>query len=361
MICPATDHVTREWTEAVRAHAARDRLPLSASLELTRRCNFRCAHCYLGDQSEQHALAKWEQSGAAVKQSLTEWAEAGCLYLTLTGGDPMLRPDFGEIYRHARELGMVITVFCNGTLVTDEILTLFQELPPRKVEISIYGATAATTAAVTGVPFAHPRAWEGIHKLHAAGIRLGLKTLLLTTNQHEFEAMEKQAAELGVDFRHDAALFPSLSDGSRAPLAFRVKPEEAVRRDVGTPERQQMWREKIDRTAVHPEDDRLYTCSAGLTAFHSDPFGTLSPCLMATHHQVLSQNRPFGDIWNGELTQIRDRKRSKPGGSFSGQWRGACTHCPAFNQLETGDEEQESEYMKQTTRLRYEAVAGERS
>jgi MoaA/NifB/PqqE/SkfB family radical SAM enzyme len=356
MTCPAVDHVTQEWTTEFRSRAARDRIPLSATLELTRRCNFRCAHCYLGDQACQNESAHQELSSQAIKGSLSEWVESGCLYLTLTGGDPMLRPDFKDIYRHARELGMVVTVFCNGTLVTDEIISLFQELPPRKVEISIYGATPETAAAVTGVPLAYQRAWEGIRKLRAGGIRIGLKTLLLTTNQHEFKAMEQQAEELGVGFRHDAALFPCLNDGSKVPLLFRVTPEEAVTHDLATSDRRQMWREKIERTAAFPEDNQLYSCSAGLTTFHADPFGGLSPCLMAKRYRIPAQTRSFQEVWADELTQIRHRKRSRPGGSFSGKWRGACAHCPAFNQLETGDEEEESEYMKKTTRLRYEAA-----
>ena len=345
-----------EWTAGFRARAAKSRAPIAATLELTRRCNLRCAHCYLGDQVEQHRLRDCELGTEAMKAALTEWVEAGCLYLTITGGDPMLRPDFDEIYRHARELGMVVAVFCNGTLVTDEMVALFRELPPRKVEISLYGSTAGTHDAVTGVPGSHAKAWAGIRRLHKAGIRIVLKTLLLTTNRHELEAMERQADEIGADFRHDAALFPRLSDGSVTPLSFRVAPEETVRSDLATPERRQMWREKIERTAAHPEDGRLYTCSAGLTSFHADPFGVLSPCLLALDYRCPSGNRSFHELWDGELEEIRHRRRTRAGGSFSGDLRGACTHCPAFNRLETGDEEQESDYMKQTTRLRFEAA-----
>ncbi len=351
-----SDTTTAEWTAGFRARAAKSRIPMAATLELTRRCNLRCAHCYLGDQAEQHRLRDHEMDSESVKSALTEWAAAGCLYLTITGGDPMLRPDFAGIYRHARERGMVVTVFGNGTLVTDEIVTLFRELPPRKMEISLYGATAETHDAVTEIPGSHARAWEGIRRLHAAGIRVVLKTLLLKTNLHEYEAMEVQALNLGVGFRHDAAIFPCLTNGSPAPLAFRISPEEAVRRDMATPGRRRMWREKIEKTAAHPEDGRLYTCSAGQTSFHADPFGVLSPCLMASHYDYRSEDLSFRELWRTGLDEIRRRQRTRPGGSFSGQWRGACTHCPAFNRLETGDEEQESDHMKRTTRLRYEAA-----
>ena len=184
----AVQNATREWTEAFRARAARTRTPVSATLELTRRCNLRCVHCYLGDQAEQHRLKDRELAAAAMKAAVSEWAQAGCLYLTLTGGEPLLRPDFPEIYRHARERGLVVTVFTNGTLVTEEIAGLFREFPPRKVEISLYGATAATHDGVTGVPGSHARAWAGIRRLQGAGVRVALKTVLMKSNLAEREA-----------------------------------------------------------------------------------------------------------------------------------------------------------------------------
>ena len=356
MTCPLTGYTTSEWTAGFRARAARSRTPISATLELTRRCNLRCIHCYLGDQAEQYRLRNRELGTAAVKSALSEWAAAGCLYLTLTGGDPLIRSDFAEVYRHARELGMVVSVFCNGTLLTDQLVALFREFPPRKVEVSLYGATAEIHEVVTRIPGSHARAWAGIRRLQQEGVRVVLKTVLMTVNRGEWKAMEQQAAEIGCGFRHDAAIFPELDGCVAAPLAWRVPPTEAVQCDMATPERRRMWREKIEQTSMHPEDDRLYTCSAGITAFHADPFGGLSPCLLAVDYHCCADGRPFAEVWSGELGALRQQKRTRPGGSFSGALRGACTHCPAFNRLETGDEECESDYMKQTTLLRYRAA-----
>ena len=352
----AVQTATREWNDAFRMRAAQARTPIAATLELTRRCNLRCVHCYLGDQADQHRLRDRELGAAAVKAAISEWAEAGCLYLTITGGEPLLRSDFSEIYRHARGLGLVVTVFTNGTLVTDEIAELFRELPPRKAEISLYGAAAATHDAIAGVPGSHARAWAGIRRLQASGVRVALKTVLMKPNLAEREDMERQAAEIGAAFRHDAAIFPCLHGGSRAPLALRVSPEEAVRADMATLARRAMWREKIERTVARPAADRLYACAAGRTFFHADPFGGLSPCVLAGNYGCDSAGRAFRELWNGALAEIRDRPRTRDGGSLSGDLRGACAHCPAFNRIETGDEETESEYMERTTRLRYEAA-----
>ena len=351
----ADQNAIRTWTAEFRVRAANGRIPVAATLELTRRCNLRCVHCYLGDQAAQHRLRDRELGSAAVCAAISEWAEAGCLYLTITGGEPLLRPDFAEIYRHARNLGLVVAVFSNGTLATDEIAALFRECPPRKVEISLYGATPETHDAVTGVPGSHARAWAGIRRLHAAGVRVALKTVLMKPNLAEREALERQAATIGAAFRHDAAIFPCL-DGAPAPLALRVSPEEAVQADLATGERRAMWRAKIEKTAAHPAGDRLYACSAGRSAFHADPFGGLSPCLLACDYRCEPAGRAFREVWDGELAAIQRRKRTRADGGFAGDLRGACTHCPAFNRLETGDEESESDYMKRTTALRYGAA-----
>ena len=76
---------------------------------------------------------------ARVLSVIDEITEAGCLSLLITGGEPLLRHDFSEIYRHAKKSGLLVTVFTNGTLITPAVIELFADLPPQIVEISLYG------------------------------------------------------------------------------------------------------------------------------------------------------------------------------------------------------------------------------
>lgn len=345
------------WQMGFRARAATRRLPLTANLELTSRCNLRCRHCYLGAPSEQPRKRTPERNTVEVLSSLDAWAAAGVFHLVITGGDPMIRGDFADVYRHAAELGMLITVFCDGILVSDAILELFRTYPPRSVEIGIYGATAETYEAITRVPGSHARAWKGIQRLLDDGVRVVLKTMLMTLNEHELGEMARQAEALGCKFRFDAAIFPCLPDDSKAPLDFRVSPETAVKWDLAFPERRRQWQAAVARPAPEAQvGERLYRCGAGTTAFYCDPYGNLSPCLMTKHYRCAAQGRDFEDVWKNELGAIRSRKRTRPGGCFSGPLRNACTHCPAFNFLETGNDESDSEYMKRTAQLRYRAI-----
>ena len=172
----ASDCLGAEHDDIVRylGKAAQYRNPLTVSFELTRRCSFRCVHCYLGDQKIVRACKSQELDTAAVIRLIDEMAAAGTLFLTLTGGDPMLRPDFLDIYRHAVRNGLLVTVFCNGSLIKDEIVSTFVEYPPRAVEITLYGASQETFEAVTQTPGSYAACMRGVEKLRQAKVRLRL-------------------------------------------------------------------------------------------------------------------------------------------------------------------------------------------
>lgn len=345
------------WMAGFRQRAARSRVPVTAHLELTSRCNLRCRHCYLGDQRELRYEQARERGTNAVKASIREWAEAGCLHLIITGGDPMIRADFCEIYEYACEQGLLVSVFCNGMLVDDCIMASFSSYPPRSVEVTIYGATADTYVNVTGVPGSYERAWKGIHRLLDAGVRVSLKTVLLSLNHHELQAIKAQAEALSCAFHYDAAIFPCVTDGSRSPLDWRVPPDVVVAAELLDPDLTDGFRKSIQHFETAAASTQVFQCGAGLTAFYADPYGALSPCLLTTHYRYVQNGHSFQTVWDRDLGQIRKKKRMREDSVLAaGGMRGACTHCPAINSLETGDEEIDSPYMAQTARLRYAAM-----
>ncbi len=342
----------REWLEKFRLNAARRVVPVGALMELTSRCNLRCQHCYLGPQDEQQKKRNQELTSGQVKANIDELVKAGCLTLTITGGDPMMRRDFAEVYRYAREQGLLVSVFCDGILVTEKIITLFREFPPRRVEVSIYGATEETYETVTRVPGSFEHAKRGIQRLLDAGIHLELKTVLMALNKHELEMMQDWAAELGVSFRFDAAIFPCLPDNAVEPLDLRVSPEEVVEKEMASPLMRERWLKKFQLGVDAPADDRLYSCGAGRSALYINPFGELSPCVMTTHVRHKLGEKPLQQLWDEEFQAFRDKKATRSGSALHGPLKGMCSHCPAFNLLENGDEETDSDYGLKLVELR---------
>jgi radical SAM protein with 4Fe4S-binding SPASM domain len=351
---PATDAV--EWAKAFRLRTAVERVPVSGTLELTSRCNLRCVHCYLGDQTEQHSKREAEMSTEKVLRIIDQIHDAGCLYLLITGGDPMMRRDFAEIYRYARCKGMLITVFCDGILVNDTIIELFKEYPPFKVDISIYGSTAETYEKITRVKGSHAKMLRGLDRLRDAGIPYSLKTVLMTVNRHELDAMRAMAEDRGVSFRVDTAIFPCLSGSGKDPIDLRVEPEQAVQLEMSSPKQVSQWMEYSDAHQGSPATNRLYECGAGQTSFFIDPFGDASPCLMTTNYRYSLKNEDFATVWSRDLVQIRNRIASTDSSCSTCDMKAACTACPAFHFQETGHEEEISEYVCETTRYRWRAI-----
>ena len=107
-----------------------------------------------------------ELSTEEIKNILKEAASLGCLKVRFTGGEPLLREDFEELYLFARKLGFKVLLFTNATLITPQIAELFVRIPPlEKIEISIYGMKRKSYEAVTRVTGSFDAAWQGINLL----------------------------------------------------------------------------------------------------------------------------------------------------------------------------------------------------
>lgn len=344
-----------EYLREFNKKVAQRRIPLSGNLALTHRCNVRCVHCYIGKEAAARENPGKELGTRRWKTIIDEITEAGCLFLLITGGEPLLRKDFGEIYRHARTNGLLVTVFTNGTLISEDILQLFREFPPKTVEITVYGATPGTYEKITGVKGSYERCLEGIRRLMDFQINVRLKTILMKQNRHEFFKMEKMAGELGVKFRFDAAIFPGLN-GDKAPIGLRVPAEDAVEKEFSDENRRQQWKDFLGGMPKLPVQDSLYQCGAGWTHFHIDPYGNLRPCLMVTDLEYNLVNGVFFTGWKEVMPRIRERK---PGTGFrcnQCEKKVLCGFCPGFFQLENGGEEVYSEYLCAMGHLRFEKI-----
>jgi MoaA/NifB/PqqE/SkfB family radical SAM enzyme len=132
---------------------------------------------------------------------LDEITEAGCLWLLFTGGEILVRKDFLDIYAHAKGKGLLINLFTNGVLVTEEIAAFLAGMPPFVIEISLYGSTPETYERITRVPGSFERCLRGIRLLKDRGLPLRLKTMVVTVNQHEIWEINRFVEEdLGLEF-----------------------------------------------------------------------------------------------------------------------------------------------------------------
>ncbi len=341
---------------SLQRHMLANKVPVAGSINLTNRCNLSCAHCYLGCRGSKLRSAKTEMSTGQWLSILDQITEAGCLFLLLTGGEVLLHPDFNTIYHKSATSGLLIDIFTNGTLISDQTVSLFMDLPPQSVEISLYGATAKTYEAVTGVKGSFSKCIQGIESLLNKKIKVKLKTMMLSLNRGEWAAMEKIASSYGIDFRMDAAVSPCL-DGDGSPLEFRVDPEEAAREDFANPERADRWVKHFNETQVTADDEYLYNCGAGLTNFHINPDGTLLPCMMLNGPAYDLTKGSFEDGWENTIPGLRKIKAGKEYRCNRCKLRNLCSGCPAFFELESGSPEKHSEYLCSLAEKRLQEIS----
>jgi radical SAM protein with 4Fe4S-binding SPASM domain len=286
---------------------------------------------------------------------IDEITEAGCLYLLFTGGEPLVRKDFFRIYQHAKTSGLLVTLFTNATLITDRLLDLFEDLPPQAIDITVYGATASTYERITGVKGSYHKALQAIDRLLDRQTNVTLKTVVMTLNRHEISDIESMAASYGVRFRSDPAVFPCL-DGDRAPLAFRLTPQEAVEHEFSDDEKLRQWKDVYERFRDVPVTEDLYQCGAGRAMFHVDPYGNLRPCVMVKSPTYDLLTGSFLTGWNDVISTIQDRKMAANATCSQCEKRMLCGYCPGFFELENGAEDRHSPFLCAMGQCRFEAI-----
>lgn len=349
----------RDFSQGVHTRVAGKRVPLAASMELTRRCSLRCIHCYNNLTDSESAERGGELTTAEHLRIQDELAEIGCLWLHLTGGEIFVRKDFLDIYRHAKQAGFLVTLFSNGTLITPEIADALAELRPFSIEISLYGATKDTYERVTGVPGSFERCRRGIALVVERHLPLKLKTMALTANVHELWDMKRFAEEeLGVPFAFDGLVNARL-DCSQTPLGVRLEPEQVVALDLGDPRRLEELRALVERNLQLLDgrlDPCLYRCGAGLYSLAIDPWGRMGLCVLAWPGHYDLRRGSVREGWEQFLGEVRRTKATRPSKCRACRLVGVCGMCPAAAELECGDPETPVDFLCQVAHLRALAV-----
>jgi radical SAM protein with 4Fe4S-binding SPASM domain len=336
-----------DFSSKIHTLFLRKRIPLDVSLELTYRCNNRCVHCYCNLPSNNTKALEEELTTEEIKKILNELSSMGSLWLLITGGEPILRNDFAEIYLYAKKKGFLITLFTNGTLLDKKTVDLLAAYPPFVVEISRYGATKKTYEEVSRVKGSYDRCIEGIKMVINSGVKVKLKSMALSLNQHEIEAMDRMAKEFGCEFRFDSIIQKRIDNSTYStPEQYRISPEEVVKLDMMFPERMESYREFCKEFIGKPQDNKLlYQCGAGRGSIHINPYGMAMGCMMMIKDGFSIREFGLKWIWEEGIASVINQKKDFTLPCDDCDLINLCGQCPAWSILEYGNPTKELAYL----------------
>lgn len=347
---------------------AQKRIPLAFDLELTARCNNDCRHCYINLSADDVQAQQKELSPAEISSLAGEAVSLGSLWCLLTGGEPLVRPDFPELYLSLRRKGLLVSVFTNACLVTEAHARLFRDCPPRDMEVTVYGSDRQTYERVTRRPGSYEAFRRGLELLEQARVRVRLKAVVLRSNMHDLPAIARFCREHTSDyFRFDPQLhlrYDHDSRRNREIMAERLTPEEVAAVEQADAERSitmETMCAKMPGPEAAARDTRLFRCGAGRNNFSISYDGMFRLCtaLNAGACRYDLRAGSLADAWQHFAPRIlaaRSQARAFLEKCRPCPLANLCFSCPAHAELETGRMDGWCEYFCRVAHARFNAA-----
>ena len=358
---------------------------MDGSLDLTYRCNNTCRHCWLW-LSTDSSHAREELSFTEIQRIVDEARCLGCQAWSISGGEPMLRPDFPDIFDYITRKSVTYSLNTNGTLITPQIARLLTR--KGKKMVALYGATAEVHDRVTRAPGSFEATMRGFAYLKEAGAGFIVQIIPMRLNYHQYDKMLELAASLSPHSRVGAPwLWLSAcrsSTRNREILRQRLEPAAVITLDQPNPEAEILDALKSEETESRKpacrliqEDDRLFaSCIAARRDFHIDPYGQVTFCYYIKDPALRYDLRQgtFHQAWEEFIPSLSETMRG--GQEYldncgSCDLRRDCRWCAVYGYLEHGRFSAKVDYLCRVavqtrhykedwklTHLRYYQIAG---
>lgn len=341
------------------------RAPFTAGFELTAKCNLDCVHCYAkpGRGHEDFTTEEF-------KNIFDILVDRGLLDAYFTGGEIFTRHDFEELYVYAKKKGVLISLLSNITLLSESHIQLFKEYPPEIISTTMYGYTEEAYERVTGVKGSYRRFMNALELLQKHNIPFELKYVAMEQNYDDVYQMREFGKKLGVPMVIILDVHP-MSDGSTAPMGFRLTPEEAFEFDIKDDGRRAFWqdvakdlltgeiKERPQRTIERFEKGYLYPCSiANQHVFITSDY-KMQGCVRASYKQFDLRKGTFDEGWDYLQREFIEKKSSDHYKCNKCHNIRFCEHCVANFMLAYGDEEHVDPFFCEVASLRRQFVDNE--
>lgn len=329
--------------ECLVERATRNRVPLGGTLELLPLCNMNCDMCYVRlnkDELAQKGRIREKQEWLTLARQMKD---EGVLFLLLTGGEPLLYPDFQELYKGLLDMGMIVTINTNGTLINEKWADFFAQYKPRRINITLYGKDENTYEKLCHYKEGFKRVVRGIHLLRAKNIDVKLNGSLTRRNKEDLPVLLNIAEKLEVPISIDTYMYPASRERNCVfSQEIRLDAKEAgekkveiIKRELG--ERFGGYCQQIKRLDEHEkvgEVDCGMKCRAGKSSFVVNWQGNITPCVMLQKPSFNVFDEGFSMSWSKLVREVEKIKISVK--CITCHRREICPTCAACALLETG-------------------------
>ena len=304
-------------------------IPVSVTVELTRRCPLACAHCYL-PETRGRARPGHELTSAQWKKVLSQLAAAGALYLVFTGGEPLLRPDLEELCAFAKSLNFDVRLFSTGLGLDRRRALALKKAGVSAFEISFYGRPALHDG-MTGLEGSYGRSRAAARLLKQAGVKVKIKMPLTRANISQAAFLRALAKREGYGIAFDPVI-TAANDGDKSALPLRLG-----QKDMKLAVKLLGGRDQAAPPEPSPAMDLL--CGAGRNVCALGPDGALYPCLQLPVKLGNPARSPFSAIWKSSRWLKKWRRAGEKdlkgcAGCPDAAW---CSRCPGVSLVEEGD------------------------
>jgi len=310
----------------------RKSVPLSTILELTYDCNLDCLHCYQTPKKGR------ELTYEEVKSVLDQLAGLGCLYVSFSGGEPLVRRDFFKLAQYARKKNFALRLMSNGTLITRQVARRLARLGFECVDLSIYGANPATHDRFAGIPGSFRKMMDGIENLRASRVSVRLKMTVNRFNVRQLARIRTMARRLGADFQAEPYITPR-NNSDLTPLEYRIAPEDAGHVAAHFVKANKKYFCEGQRIGL--------VCNAARSVMAISPTGEVYPCEGMQISAGNIRKKALVDIWQKSpvLNRIRALKEEHFLECYRCSLRKYCFKCMGLANLEKGSYLKKAEFF----------------
>ena len=342
---------------------------VSFDLEITARCNNNCRHCYINLHAQDNQARSKELSLDDIKKIVDQAGSLGALWCLLTGGEPLLREDFFDIYLYLKKKGLLVSVFTNAALITDKHIEFFKKYPPRDIEVTVYGVTKETYERVTRTRSSFDAFMAGLNLLLESDVKVRFKAMALRSNVHELPEIAKFCRGRTKDyFRFDPFLhlrFDGNKERNAGIKSERLSPGQIVAIEQGDSERREFLEKECDKLikpeAEHVNCNHLFHCGTGNGSFAISYVGFFRLCSSLWHHDCIYDIKKGNlmEAWEEFVPKVRSMYSDNK--EFLSKCRrcpliNLCIWCPAHSHLETGELDTPVEYFCEVAHARAEVL-----